>query len=174
MSCNAQVVRGKMAKIAQHILAKECMTENVIEDIVTCYIPMQQVWYGLYEAIANLSTCKLKGRFRTFKSSHFISIPIVMEIAIMTADFLGAVEKEEDEAFYPPKEDDKMPAIITPNEIRQGLHVKVSKGRTEGEVSIAIGELSFLDHKILLRIDILDSDVLVDDSQIVLAEFRWI
>lgn len=174
MSCDAQVTRGKIAKVAKHILVKECMTESAIEDIINCSVPMQQVWYGLYESIANLTTCKLKGRFRASKGVHFISIPIVIELATMIADFLGAVEKEEDETFYPAKEENKKPAIITPNEVRQGFHLKVLNGRTEGEVLISIEELSLVDHKILLRIDILDSDVVVENTQIVVTEFKWI
>lgn len=174
MNCDAQVMRGKMAKVGQHILAKECMTESVIEDIISCNVPMQQVWYGLHDAIANLSTCKLKGRFKISGGSHFVFIPIVIEIANMTADFLGSVEKEEDETFYPPKQDNKSPAIITPIQIQNGLHLKVLSGRTKGEVSIAIGELSFIDHKILLRIDVLDSSISIEDSYITIAEFTWL
>lgn len=174
MHCNAQVMRGKMAKVAQHILAKECMTESVIEDIISCNVPMQQVWYGLYESIANLSTSKLKGRFKISDSTHFVCIPIVIEIATMAADFLGSVEKEEDETFYPPKQNGKKPVMLCPSTVRSGFHLKVLSGATEGEIPVTLGELSFVDHKILLRVDVLDPSVVVEDTQIVIAKFTWL
>jgi len=172
MNCDAQVIRGKMAKVAQHILAKECMTEEIIEDIVTCNVPTSQIWYGLHDAISKLSTCKLKGRLKSNQQGHYVTIPIVVEFATMISDFLGPVEEQGDETFFPPREDNKTPAIITPLDIQSGRHVHVT-GRTEGEVTISIEDLSFEDHKILLRVDILDPDVTALNGQIVVSEFTW-
>jgi hypothetical protein len=173
MSCDAQVVRGKIAKIAQHILAKECMIEEVIEDIDSCNVPTSQIWYGLHNAIAKLSSCKLKGRIKNDSFGHYVTIPIIMEFATMIADFLGPVESQADDAFFPQRKENKTPAIITPLHIQGGRHLNIA-GRTEGEVTISIGDLSFEDHKILLRVDILDTDVICSNTQIVMTEFVWI
>jgi hypothetical protein len=173
MSCDAQVIRGKIAKVAQHILAKECMTEEIIEDIVSCGTPTSQIWYGLHDAISKLSTCKLKGRIRHDKNGHYVTIPIVVEFATMISDFLGPLEHQGDESFFPPREENKSSVIITPLEIQEGRHLNVT-GRTEGEVAISIDDLSFGEHKILLRVDILDADVTARDTRIVMSEFAWI
>ena len=172
MSCDAQVIRGKMAKVAQHIMAKECMIEEVIEDILGCGVDTTQIWYGLHDAISKLSSCKLKGRIKKVKDVHFLSIPIVMEFATMISDFLGPVEERGDEFFFPTREENKRSVIITPLNIQEGLHLKI-EGSTEGDVMISIGDLSFENHKILLRIDILEPDVSTINSQIVMCEFRW-
>lgn len=174
MSCDALIIRGKVGQIARHILAKECMIEEVISDIDECGLDTNQLWLALQYAIASLSTCRLKGRIKTIQGGVYITIPVVTEFATTCADILGPIEKQGDTSFFPPAEADKEPAILTPLEVQDGRHLSIAAGRTNGEVMISVGDLTFDEHKILLRIDILDSDVKVEDTQIVLSKFTWI
>lgn len=174
MSCDALIIRGKVAQIASNVLAKECMIEEVIENISECGLDTEQLWLALQYAIASLSTSRLTGRIRTIQGGDYITIPIVTEFATMCSDILGPLEKAADPEFFPPPENGKEPAILTPLSIQDGRHLKISGGRTKGKVTVSIGDLTFVEHMILLRIDVLDNDVKIEDTQIVLSEFKWL
>lgn len=177
MSCNSDILTSKVGDVVKAILKKECMTEEVIEDINTCNLSFSWVAGALKLQIDALSCSKLKGRFMKDKESEkmYIEIPIVSQLAVMISDFLTTAQPEENSVFFPPRpEGAKNVVILTPHDARNGRHPCEQRGESD-EVSVSLEGLSYDNdnHTAVLKIDVHEDEIGFHEIKIVMAIFAW-
>lgn len=174
MSCDTTILRGKIAQVARAILSKECLTEEIIDDLNACGTPFNQVWHAVRDSVKKLSCTKLKGRVIMIGKQRYLEVPIVKEIALMVSDFLTSVVDRMDplEFMGEAKENGKL-GVITPADILNGGRILIEHD-SDNEINIVLEGIEHWEKNIILILDATDSASISTRIEVTIAEFEWL